>query len=140
MNKQETVEALREVSRFITQNGFSANSLTDTIRADRILVPFGNGDFAVYQMAKNGTAKLKTVLIAHAGHIMANGKIELTLSKRDKSVGYLSLPGHPGLGSPGVVVKQIRLADIYSHYKGVDLYLDFDKEHCLIGVEFLNDV
>lgn len=55
---------LRELSRQITASGFPAGTTRDTAHADRVLVPFGNAGYAVYQVAKNATAKLKTVLIA----------------------------------------------------------------------------
>ena len=45
--------------------GFPANAIADTAYVDRVLVPIGDNGVAVYQVAKNGTAKLKTVLIAH---------------------------------------------------------------------------
>jgi RHS repeat-associated protein len=58
-------DALRALSQSITQNGFPAGTLADTAYADRVLVPVGNNGMAVYQVGANGTAKLKTVLIAH---------------------------------------------------------------------------
>ncbi|MBL8279602.1 MAG: RHS repeat protein [Pelomonas sp.] len=54
--------ALRELSETIGKTGFPAGSIADTAHADRVLVPIGNAGMAVYQVAKNGTAKLKTVL------------------------------------------------------------------------------
>jgi hypothetical protein len=68
---------------------------------------------------------------------MANGKIELKISKGDRNVGYISLPDHPGKGTPGAVVKQLRLAKLCVDYKGPDVYLDFDKNSRLIGIEVL---
>jgi hypothetical protein len=68
---------------------------------------------------------------------MAQGKIELKVSAGDGTVAYVSLPGHPGRGTTGVTVKQIRLLDVYSNYKGPDLYFDFDKDDQLIGIEVL---
>ena len=56
--------ALEELSKKITKEGFPANAIADTARPDRVLVPVGEGGMAVYQVAKNGTAKLQTVLIA----------------------------------------------------------------------------
>jgi RHS repeat-associated protein len=61
----EAAKALRDLSQSITQNGFPAGTLPDTVYADRVLVPVGNNGMAVYQVGANGTAKLKTVLIAH---------------------------------------------------------------------------
>jgi RHS repeat-associated protein len=57
-------DELRALTAQITANGFPANAILDTARADRVLVPIGNAGMAVYQVAKNGTAKLKTVLNA----------------------------------------------------------------------------
>ena len=68
---------------------------------------------------------------------MAKNKIELHLSSGGKEVAYVSLPDHPGKGTVGVVMKQVRLRDIYPDYKGADLYFDFDKDNRLIGVEIL---
>jgi RHS repeat-associated protein len=56
---------LRDLSSQITNAGrFPLGALRDSARADRILVPVGKGGYAVYQVAPNGTARLKTVLIA----------------------------------------------------------------------------
>lgn len=69
--------------------------------------------------------------------IMAKGKLEFEISGRDRKVGYLSLPKHPGAGGHAVTVKQVRLLDLCTDYKGPDIYLDFDKDNCLIGIEIL---
>lgn len=61
----EATAALRGLTEEITKSGtFPAGTLVDTARVGRFLVPIGNGGRAVYQLAKNGTAKLKTVLIS----------------------------------------------------------------------------
>lgn len=62
--------------------------------------------------------------------------IVLTVSDDDKDVAYLALPDHPGRGTPGVAVKQMRLRDL-TPYSGPDLYFDFDKDGQLIGIEIL---
>ena len=52
------------MTRQITQSrAFPAGTLVDTANAGRFLVPVGNNGLAVYQLAKNGTAKLKAVLV-----------------------------------------------------------------------------
>lgn len=56
-------ERLKQLSDSITKNGFPDGTIKDTIRDDRVLVPVGEGGYAVYQIGNNGTAKLKTVLI-----------------------------------------------------------------------------
>jgi hypothetical protein len=62
---QEASEALRGLTVEISKTGtFPAGTLVDTARAGRFLVPVGDNGMAVYQLAKNGTAKLKTVLTA----------------------------------------------------------------------------
>ena len=43
---------------FVSQRALTCQYL------DRVLVPIGNNGLAVYQVAKNGTAKLRTILIA----------------------------------------------------------------------------
>ena len=55
----------------------------------------------------------------------------------EPDVAYLSLPDHPGRGSAGSVARQVRARDHIENYNGPDLYLDFDKDDVLIGVEIL---
>ncbi|MFZ4932072.1 hypothetical protein [Chryseobacterium sp. Mn2064] len=43
---------------------FPIGSIKDSSHADRVLVPIGNNGKAAYQVGKNGTVKLKTVLNA----------------------------------------------------------------------------
>jgi hypothetical protein len=62
--RAEATERLRQLTRRITDSGLPEGAIRDTARADRVLVPIGNSGMAVYQVSKNGTAKLKTVLIA----------------------------------------------------------------------------
>lgn len=62
--KEQASEMLKALAKLIKKNGVPANAIKDTAHADRILVPVGNNGMAVYQVAKNGTAKLKTVLNA----------------------------------------------------------------------------
>jgi hypothetical protein len=47
-----------------TESGFPAGMLADTARAGRFLVPVGENGLATYLLERNGTAKLKNVLIA----------------------------------------------------------------------------
>ncbi len=68
---------------------------------------------------------------------MANGRIELKIGSEDGKVGYVSLPDHPRDTVPGCVSYQKRLADLIEDYEGPDLYFDFDKNGCLIGIEIL---
>jgi RHS repeat-associated protein len=62
--ESQASEALRVLSKTITQSGFPEGSILDPAHADRVLVPLTNTLHAVYQVAANGTAKLKTVLIS----------------------------------------------------------------------------
>ena len=55
--------ALQDLGQSIKSNGFPAGTIPDT-NPGRLLVPFGDGGYAVYQIASNGNAVLKTVLIA----------------------------------------------------------------------------
>lgn len=64
INSRQASEALKRLSDNITKEGFPSNAILDTAHADRVLVPVGNKGMAVYQVAKNGTAKLKTILNA----------------------------------------------------------------------------
>ena len=63
--------------------------------------------------------------------------IELKVSPEDEDVGYLYLPDHPRNSATKVVGKQLELRDIVEGYHGPDVYLDFDKEGTLIGIEVL---
>jgi hypothetical protein len=78
---------------------------------------------------------------------MAMGRIELHVAQDDEvdeetesvdDVAYVSLPAHPGRGKPGVVAKQVRLRDIIGDHGRADIYLDFDKNGQLIGLEILD--
>ena len=62
-NVAEARSALQELGRSIEASGFPAGTIADT-NPDRVLVPFGNGGYAVYQVVKNGNAVLRNVLIA----------------------------------------------------------------------------
>jgi hypothetical protein len=46
------------------------------------------------------------------------------------------LPDHPGAGAHGAVARQTRLLDVLK-YVGPDIYLDFDEEGRLIGLEVI---
>lgn len=61
-NADEAREALTNLSKRVGANDFPAGTIVDPSKADRLLVPFGNEGVAVYQVVKNGSAKLKTVL------------------------------------------------------------------------------
>ena len=64
-NAEVAGAALRAVTDGIrASKTFPAGTLVDTARAGRFLVPVGDGGYAVYQLGKNGTARLKTTLIA----------------------------------------------------------------------------
>lgn len=63
-NSTQATNALKKLSENITRSGFPSYAILDTAYADRVLVPVGNNGMAVYQVAKNGSAKLKTILIA----------------------------------------------------------------------------
>lgn len=60
-------EALQNLGAQIKNSGWPAGTIKDTAHIDRVLVPAGNNGMVVYQIAKNGTAKLKTVLISLLG-------------------------------------------------------------------------
>lgn len=69
---------------------------------------------------------------------MAKKKFKLKVSQGVGDVAYLYLPEHPGRDKHGVVAKQLRLLDLNPGYKGADIYLDFDKDNQLIGIEILD--
>jgi len=66
-------------------------------------------------------------------------KINLKLSLDDDLVGYLYLPYHPRPKVPKgkIIEKTISLSDLITDYKGPAIYLDFDKDDLLIGIEIL---
>lgn len=55
----------------------------------------------------------------------------------DPMVGYLYLGGHPGPGAQGCVARQVCLDDVIGEYKGPPIYLDFDRDGELIGMEIV---
>jgi len=69
---------------------------------------------------------------------MAKGKIELWCTS-DGEVAYVSLPDHPGHGTAGCTARQVRVSHCVKDYSGPDLYLDFDDNNILIGMEILID-
>ena len=66
---------------------------------------------------------------------MKTDRITLKLSEDDPDVGYIYLPCHPGAGTPGAVDFQKNLRELIKDYKGPDVYLDFNSDNELIGVE-----
>lgn len=68
---------------------------------------------------------------------MSEKKIQLKVSEDDLDVAYLTLPNHPGPGLPGVVAEQKILGELIHGYKGPEIYLDFDRNGCLIGIEII---
>jgi len=68
---------------------------------------------------------------------MKDGKgFEFRVSEGDEDVAYLKLPDHPG-SSPGVVKRSVRLRELMGDYAGADVFLDFDINNALIGIEIL---
>ena len=55
-------DSLKDLGNKIEKTGFPSGTIPDSAHIDRVLVPAGNNGMVVYQIAKNGTAKLKTVL------------------------------------------------------------------------------
>ena len=67
-------------------------------------------------------------------------KTEIKLERNeDGDMAYLFLPKHPGKGKPGITVKQISLHSVIADYQGPEIFLDFDKDGVIIGMEFLLD-
>uniref|UniRef100_UPI00398C235C RHS repeat-associated core domain-containing protein n=1 Tax=Polaromonas sp. YR568 TaxID=1855301 RepID=UPI00398C235C len=62
LTAEEAANGLRALSTEIGKTGWPKGSIPDTANIDRVLVPIGEAGMAVYQVGKNGTAKLKTVL------------------------------------------------------------------------------
>lgn len=70
---------------------------------------------------------------------MKKGKISLSVSLDDEtgadSVAYLYLPDYPEKTFSGTVAKTVRVSGLIENYHEADLYLDFDKDGVLFGVE-----
>ena len=64
---KSATEGLKDLSNQIGKKGWPEGSIIDPAHADRVLVPVGNNGMAAYQVGSNGTAKLKTILIAKGG-------------------------------------------------------------------------
>ncbi|MBQ4769777.1 DUF2283 domain-containing protein [Pectobacterium versatile] len=69
---------------------------------------------------------------------MRKNRINLEISD-DSDMAYLFLPSHPGKGKAGVTVKQVALQSIMENYQGPEIYLDFDSDGNIIGMEFFLD-
>lgn len=67
-----------------------------------------------------------------------NQEIKLEING-DGDIAYLLLPNHPGKGSAGSVKKIIPLHEIIDNYQGPDVFLDFDENDVMIGIEVLLD-
>ncbi len=66
---------------------------------------------------------------------MSQEAIQLRVSEDDEEMAYLYLADHPKKIVPSIVSKQVRLSDLIEDYKGPDIYLDFDKNGTIIGIE-----
>lgn len=69
--------------------------------------------------------------------MMNSEKIILKVSKNDDQVGYLYLPKHPKKLVPGIVKKTIAMSDLIASYKSIPIYLNFDEDDELIGIEIV---
>ncbi len=66
VSTEEASLALKALTKSISKNkSFPIGSFKDPSYLDRVLVPVGANGLAAYQVAKNGTAAIKTVLIAN---------------------------------------------------------------------------
>ncbi len=57
----------------------------------------------------------------------------------DQGAGYLSLPDHPGRGTPGCVKRNVDLTTLAPDFKGPQLIFDLDDHNRVIGIEILLD-
>lgn len=61
----EAQTALNAIKDYISKHkAFPSGSIKDPSYLDRVLVPVGDNGMEAYQIGKNGTAKLKTILVA----------------------------------------------------------------------------
>ena len=63
--------------------------------------------------------------------------LEVSEDEDGEVVAYLRLPAHPGPGK-AVVKKNVRLRDVVEDYHGPDLFLDFDENNVLLGIEIVD--
>ncbi|MDC8100604.1 hypothetical protein [Chryseobacterium rhizosphaerae] len=63
-------------------------------------------------------------------------KIIVKISPDDETVGYIYMPNELD-DDMRKVVKTIDLSDVIKDYKGVSVYLDFNKDGVLIGIEIV---
>lgn len=72
------------------------------------------------------------------GWRMSRKRVDRIVLKRgnDPGVAYLELPDHPHVLRAGLVKKTIRLHDLIE-YVGVDVYLNFDEDDRLVGIEIV---
>lgn len=68
---------------------------------------------------------------------MKTQEMLLKVSKDDQTVGYLYLPKHPQKTLPNLVKKTIKLSDLIDGYDSIPIYLDFDQDNELIGIEIV---
>ncbi len=61
--------------------------------------------------------------------------MENTIVKETEEAIYIELEEHPKSLIAGIVKETVSLASYIDHYKGPAIYLDFDKEGVLIGIE-----
>ncbi|ODC04974.1 hypothetical protein BFW38_16970 [Terasakiispira papahanaumokuakeensis] len=66
---------------------------------------------------------------------MPQEPIQLKVSEDDDEMAYLFLPDHPKQTIPGIVKKQTRLSDLIDDYKEPGIYLDFNADDTIIGIE-----
>jgi len=73
---------------------------------------------------------------------MKKEQIRLEITRGDSDLGdmgYIYLPGYPNpdVVTSGIIQKQMALHELIKNYQGPAIYLDFDKEEKLIGIEIL---
>ena len=62
---------------------------------------------------------------------------KLAVCKSNTEVAYIYLSGRPRKKTSGIVKKTIQLSEVIENYKGPDVFLDFNMEGELIGLEVL---
>lgn len=61
--------------------------------------------------------------------------IKLKISKGDPKVGYIYLPIEPSQDQQHA--RTIALSDLIENYQGIPVYLDFNKDNELLGIEIV---
>lgn len=64
-------------------------------------------------------------------------EIKIKISDDDKSVGYIYMPLDKNVNK--IIHHTIDISDVITNYNGVPVYLDFNENNQLIGIEIVGN-